>query len=201
MIEMEVFGVEDVEKGLHFLPEALARGVVRTALRRAAEFMKGKVIANIHSMFQSRSGDFVRSIVVKERIDPGRNGGSIVRAFVASEAFRAGVNSSRGSFGRSKAPYPFFWEKGFEHVGRASRSKLGRKRRGQAFLDSRGILRKGRRGQGEGRDRTVGKFMRKEFMKPAFEDNAQAALAIIVAELRSGFDAAVDQVFAGKRAA
>ena len=179
--EVEVFGIEDVERGLHFLPEAMARGIVLTALRRAAEFLKAKIIASIRSTFQSRSGDMISAVQVETSIEPGRRGGSIVRARVFSAPHS------------SKAPYWFFWEKGFQHIGRSK--KLSRSLRHQARAAKRAgeDIRAAKSG--------IGTFMRKAAWKPAFEANVQQALAIIVAELRSGFDAAVDQVFAGKRAA
>ena len=185
MIEMEVAGIEDVEKGLHELPEHMARGVARNALLRAAEFLRAKVMANIHSLFTSRSGDMLRSIVVKDSTEPGKRGGTIVRAFVASEPHP------------SKPPYPKWWTTGFQHIGRSK--KLAREFRRIASRVKRhgGDVRAEKAG--------IGKFMEpRDAWTPAFEDHAREALAIIVSELRAGFDSAVAQVrakFPGKRAA
>jgi len=175
MIEMEeIKGLAGMEKSLRQLPEVMARGIVRGALAAGAEFLRGKVAAAIAANFHSRSGDMLRNIHVQTSIEPGRRGGSIVRAKVFTLPFA------------SKAPYSFFWEKGFQHIGRSR--KLSRVLRHQARAAKRAgqDVREAKRG--------TGMFLRREVWRPAFEQSAHAALAMITARLRAGFDAAVTQV-------
>lgn len=179
-------GLAELEDRLSLLPEEMAQQILVPTLQEAGERLKVHIEASARATFQAYTGRLFRGIDV-EFSEKGQGSRGVLLKV------KIGTRTAPG------AEFPFyarFWEKGFEHVGSAKRGRLGRERRGQAFL-RQGKLQKGRRGVGEARDRAAGKFMRKRFMEPVWEARKGQAFEFIRKRLTEKLDQVVQFVRRG----
>lgn len=168
-VTIELEGLREVNAALKRLGQE-GRGLVVAAARAGGEVFKEAIAAEMSDKFTRRTGNMARHLTAFPQVVPGRGGkGSVVR-------FYAGLEPSESGEG---APYWYFWERGFVHIGRSK--KLSRALR-------RVHARRRRHGIGE---RPV--TYRREFLAPAFRKARHKALQATIEKLRSLVPAAVSR--------
>ena len=169
-------GWEQFERNLNKLNESLAKKGSMEAARAGAAVALRAIRERAMSMFKAHTGRLFRGFAVSSKIYWHGVAGAAVW-------FKIGLKTRPG---KDAAWYGRLLETDHYAVGSRKRSALGRLRRGLAFVDRSGKLRKGRRGRGEGRDRARGNLIKgRPFMGPAFEANLQQALQAMANKLRS----------------